>query len=54
MHILEETRVDVGAYRFWKLGTADIFYIGIFNLDEGYYLCMTPEKALAHVDKDKK
>ena len=31
-----------------------MFNIRIFNLDAGSYLCMTPEKALAKAEKEKK
>ena len=31
-----------------------MFDIRIFNLDVGSYLCMTPEKSLAKVEKEKK
>ena len=31
-----------------------MFDIQIFNLDAGSYLCMTPEKALAKAEKEKK
>ena len=50
----EESRADVSAYGFWKRGTTAMFDIRIVNLDAGSYLCMTPEKALAKVEKEKK
>ena len=31
-----------------------MFDIRIFNLDAGFYLCMTPENALAQIEKEKK
>ena len=31
-----------------------MFDIRIFNLDAGSYLCMTPEKAIAKAEKEKK
>ena len=48
------SRSDVIAHGFWKRGTTVIFDIRIVNLDAGYYLCMTPEKALANAEKEKK
>ena len=50
----KETWEDVGDHGFWRRGTTSIFYIGIVNLDAGSNLCMTPEKALAEADNDKK
>ena len=35
-------------------GTTTMFDIRIFNLDAGSYLRMTPEKALAKAEKEKK
>ena len=49
-----ESRSDVSAHGFWKRGTTVMFYIRIFNLDAGSYLRMTPEKALAKSEKEKK
>ena len=49
-----ESRADVSAHGFWKRGTTAMFNIQIVNLDAGSYLCMTPEKALAKVEKEKK
>ena len=48
-----ELRADVRAHSFWKRGTTAMFDIRIFNLDAGSYLRMTPEKALAKVEKEK-
>ena len=50
----EERQADVRYHRFWKRGTTTIFEVQIFNLDAGSYLCMTPEKALAKAEKEKK
>ena len=49
-----ESRADVSAHGFWKRGTTFMFDIRIFNLDTGSYLRMTPEKALAKAEKEKK
>ena len=49
-----ESRTDISTHGFCKQGTTAIFDIRIVNLDAGSYLCMTPEKALAKVEKDKK
>ena len=46
-----ESRADVSAHGFWKRGTTAMFDIRIVNLDVGSYLRMTPEKALAKVEK---
>ena len=49
-----ESRADVSAHGFWKRGTTTMFDIRIVNLDAGSYLRMTPEKALAKAEKEKK
>ena len=49
-----ESRAEVSAHGFWKRGTTAMFDIRIFNLDAGSYLHMTPEKALAKEEKEKK
>ena len=49
-----ESRADVSAHGFWKCGTTAMFDIRIVNLDAGSYLRMTPEKALANSEKEKK
>ena len=49
-----ESRADVRAHGFWKRGTTAMFDIRIVNLDAGSYLRMTPEKALAKAEKEKK
>ena len=49
-----ELRADVRAHGFWKRGTTAMFDIRIVNLDVGSYLRMTPEKALAKAEKEKK
>ena len=49
-----ESRADVSAHGFWKRGTTAMFDIRIVNLDAGSYLRMTPEKALAKAEKEKK
>ena len=38
----------------WKLGTTITFDVKIVNLGSGSYLHMTPEKALAKAEKEKK
>ena len=50
----EESRADVSAHGFWKWGTTAMFNIRIVTLDTGSYLHMTPEKALAKAEKEKK
>ena len=45
---------DVSAHGFWKRGTTAMFDIRIVNLDVGSYLRMTPEKALAKAEKEKR
>ena len=47
-------RADVSAHGFWKLGTTAMFDIRIVNLGTGSYLRMTPEKALAKAEREKK
>ena len=49
-----DSRADVSAHGFWKRGTSAMFNIRIFNLDVGSYLHMTPEKALAKAEKERK
>ena len=49
-----ESRADVSAHSFWKRGTTAMFDIIIVNLDLGSYLRLTPEKALAKTEKEKK
>ena len=49
-----ESRAGVSAHGFWKRGTTTMFDIIIVNLDASSYLCMTPEKALAKLEKEKK
>ena len=49
-----ESRADVSTHGFWKWGTTIMFDIRIVNLDTGSYLRMTPEKALAKAEKEKK
>ena len=46
-----EPRADVSAQGLWKRRTTAIFNIRISNLNEGSYLRMTPEKALAKAEK---
>ena len=48
------SRADVSAHGFWKRGTNAMFDIRIVNLDAGSYVRMTPEKALAKAEKEKK
>ena len=52
--VLEEMWADDKSHGFWKRGTTALFDVCIIQLDAEYYLCMTPEKALAMVDKEKK
>ena len=49
-----ESRADVSAHGLWKRGTTAMFDIRIVNLRAGSYLCMTPEKALAKAENEKK
>ena len=49
-----ESGADVSAHGFWKRGTTAMFDIRIVNLGTGSYLRMTPEKALAKAEKEKK
>ena len=49
-----ELRADINTYGFWKGGTTAMFNIRIVKLNAGSYLRMTPEKALAKGDKEKK
>ena len=49
-----ESRVDVSSHGLWKWGTTAMFDIRIVDLDTVSYLCMTPKKALAKANKDKK
>ena len=49
-----ESRSDVSPHGFWKWGTTVMFDIRIFNFDVGSYLRMTPEKALAKLEKESK
>ena len=51
---LEETRVGVGVHGFWRRGTTALFDVHTVNLFVGSNLCITPEKALAKVEKEKK
>ena len=49
-----ESRSDVSAHSLWKRGTTLMFDILLVNLDVVFYLHMTPEKALAKTEKEKK
>ena len=49
-----ESRADIRAHVFWKQGTTTMFDIRIVNLNAGSYLRMTPVKALAKAEKEKK
>ena len=49
-----ESRAHISTHGFWKPGTTTMFNIIIVNLDAGSYLRMTPEKALAKAEKEKK
>ena len=49
-----ESRADVSAHGLWKRRTTAMSDIRIFNFDAGSYLHMTPEKALAKAEKEKK
>ena len=46
-----ESRADVSTHGFWKQGITAMFGIRIVNLNEGSYLRMMPEKALAKAEK---
>ena len=54
VQVSAESRADVSAHGFWKRGTTAIFDIKIVNLNAGFYLRMTLEKALANVEKKDK
>ena len=54
VQVPEESRADISAHGFWKRGTTAMFDIRIFNLNAGFYLHMTAEKALAKAEKEKK
>ena len=47
-------RADISAHGFWKRVTTAMFDIRIVNLDASSYLRMTPEKAIAKAEKEKK
>ena len=49
-----ESRPDVSSHGLWKRGTTAMFEIRIVNLNAGSYLRITPEKALAKAEKEKK
>ena len=49
-----DSRTDISTHGFWKRGTTAMFDIRIVNLDAGSYLRMTPEKAFAKAEKEKK
>ena len=49
-----ESRADISTHGFWKQGNTTMFDIKIVNLNTGSYLHMTPEKALAKAEKEKK
>ena len=49
-----ELRAYISSHGFWKWGTTAMFEIIISNLAVGLYLRMTPKKALAKAEKDKK
>ena len=49
-----ESRADVSAHGLWKRGTTVMFEMIIDNLDEGSYLLMIPEKAIAETENYKK
>ena len=49
-----ESRADVSTHGLWKRRTIPMFDIHIVNLNAGSYLRMTPEKALAKGEKEKK
>ena len=50
----EEKRSDVGAHGFSQQGTTALFDVKIINLYAGSYLCVSSEKALKNVEKEKK
>ena len=47
-------RADLSAHGFWKRGTIEMFDITIVNPVTGFYLRITPEKALAKAEKENK
>ena len=49
-----ESRADVSSHGFCKRGNTAMFDVRIVNLDTGSYLRMTPERALAKAEKEKK
>ena len=49
-----ESRSDVRSHSLWNRGTTTMFDVQIVNLEAESYMHMTPEKALAKVDKDNK
>ena len=52
--VTDKSRADASSHGFWKRGTTAMFDIRIVNLYAGSYLCMTPEKALAKAEMEKK
>ena len=52
--VATESREEVSAHDFWKRGTTTMFDIIFVSLDAVSYLCMTPKKALAKVEKNRK
>ena len=54
VEIPAESKEDIIAHKFWKRGTTAMFDIIVVNLDVGFYLNMTSEKALAKAEKENK
>ena len=54
MEVPAESREDVSAHGLCKRGINTMFDIRIVNLDVVSYLRMTPEKALANAEKEKR
>ena len=52
--LTEDSREDVSSHGLWKQGTTTIFDIQNFNLDSGFYLCMTIKKEPENLEKEKK
>ena len=49
-----DSKADVSSHGFWEQGTTAMFDIRIVNLNASSYLRMTPVKALAKAEKEKK
>ena len=54
LQVPADSREDVSIHGLWKQGNTAMFDMRIVNLNASSYVQMTPEKALAKVDKEKK